>query len=76
MTSYLPGLADIFHSRDSPQLPTNDTTVKYVCCGGCRQWLVAPKTALYVVCSRCDAVNNCNIPSAPAETLPSVSCNT
>lgn len=33
--------------------------VKYVCCGACRQWLLAPKEATYVVCSRCQAVNNC-----------------
>jgi LSD1 subclass zinc finger protein len=35
--------------------------VKYVCCGSCRQWLLAPKQAVYVVCSGCDAVNNCNL---------------
>lgn len=35
--------------------------VKYVCCGSCRQWLLAPNEAVYVVCSRCQAVNNCNL---------------
>ena len=35
--------------------------VKYVCCGGCRQWLMAPREAVYVVCSTCDSINNCNL---------------
>lgn len=45
----------------------NDTSrppaagVKYVCCGACRQWLLSPKDAVYVVCSRCEAVNNCQL---------------
>lgn len=33
--------------------------VKYVCCGSCRQWLLAPKDAMLVACSRCEAINNC-----------------
>ena len=44
--------------------------VKYVCCGGCRQWLVAPRTAVYVVCTQCESVNNCNIATAPPGTVP------
>eukprot|EP01032_Pedospumella_encystans_P019914 gene19914-22633_t len=39
--------------------------VKYVCCGGCRQWLVAPRDAQFVVCSTCESINNCNL--APAD---------
>ncbi len=34
---------------------------KYVCCGGCRQWLVAPRDAVYVACVSCQAINNCNL---------------
>ena len=42
--------------------------VKYVCCGRCRQWLRAPKEAVYVYCSSCDAVNNCSttVPRQPS----------
>jgi LSD1 subclass zinc finger protein len=36
-----------------------DGSLKYVCCGNCRQWLSAPKDAVYVYCPGCQAVNNC-----------------
>lgn len=48
-------------------ITVNDTTmppregVKYVCCGGCRQWLLAPRDAVYVACGTCQAINNCNL---------------
>ena len=35
--------------------------MKYVCCGGCRQWLMAPRDAQFVVCSTCESINNCNL---------------
>lgn len=45
--------------RDTTKPP--EKGVKYVCCGGCRQWLMAPRDAVYVVCSTCEAINNCNL---------------
>jgi LSD1 subclass zinc finger protein len=42
--------------------------VKYVCCGGCRQWLLAPRDAVYVACGSCQAVNNCNLVSNKARS--------
>jgi LSD1 subclass zinc finger protein len=45
--------------RDTTRPP--EKGVKYVCCGGCRQWLMAPRDAVYVVCSTCDSINNCNL---------------
>lgn len=49
----------VFHRRDTTKPP--EKGVKYVCCGGCRQWLMAPRDAVYVVCSTCEAINNCNL---------------
>lgn len=45
--------------RDTSRPP--EKGVKYVCCGGCRQWLMAPRDAVYVVCAQCDSINNCNL---------------
>eukprot|EP00603_Paraphysomonas_imperforata_P003277 CAMPEP_0114435042 /NCGR_PEP_ID=MMETSP0103-20121206/12603_1 /TAXON_ID=37642 ORGANISM="Paraphysomonas imperforata, Strain PA2" /NCGR_SAMPLE_ID=MMETSP0103 /ASSEMBLY_ACC=CAM_ASM_000201 /LENGTH=455 /DNA_ID=CAMNT_0001605009 /DNA_START=87 /DNA_END=1454 /DNA_ORIENTATION=+ len=36
-------------------------SLKYVCCGSCRQWLSSPRDAAFVYCPGCGAVNNCNI---------------
>jgi len=44
--------------QQPPQPPAEN--VKYVCCGRCRQWLKAPKEAVYVYCQTCDAINNCS----------------
>ena len=33
--------------------------MKYVCCGGCRQWLLAPSSATLVHCAGCHSINNC-----------------
>jgi LSD1 subclass zinc finger protein len=49
--------------------------VKYVCCGGCRQWLMAPRDAVYVVCAQCDSINNCNLaPKVRSCLLSSGNC--
>jgi LSD1 subclass zinc finger protein len=43
---------------------TNPQTQKYVCCGGCKQWLSAPRDANLVYCPGCEAVNDCSLVSA------------
>ena len=39
----------------------SNPTVKYVCCGHCRQWLLSPADAQYVHCPTCDCVNHCQV---------------
>jgi LSD1 subclass zinc finger protein len=51
---------EISHS-DITTAPPPQRGVKYICCGACRQWLLAPRDAVYVVCSKCQSVNNCNL---------------
>jgi phage FluMu protein Com len=41
---------------------------KYVCCGACRQWLIAPAEYVLVVCPSCQAVNNCNLIATTSNT--------
>jgi hypothetical protein len=52
--------------------------MKYVCCGGCRQWLLAPTEANLVVCNGCRSVNNCSLhpsggASASQQSAPDLS---
>jgi hypothetical protein len=49
-----------------------EATQKYVCCGRCHQWLLAPKEAMMVVCVTCQAVNNCNLVKPSANSTPVV----
>lgn len=45
--------------------PAQREGVKYVCCGTCRQWLLAPRDATYVFCPQCRCINNCgNMPAS------------
>ena len=70
--SVAPDVGDMVMERMRSPPPPPVEGVKYVCCGRCRQWLRAPKEAVYVYCSSCDAVNNCvsNVPrQSPSQTF-------
>lgn len=43
--------------------PPSSQHTKYVCCGGCRQWLAAPRDANLVYCAQCQCVNDCSMVS-------------
>lgn len=60
-SNYLAAQSPITGTQVSDTTNPPAAGVKYVCCGACHQWLLAPKEATYVVCSRCQAVNNCNL---------------
>lgn len=47
--------------QQSSSTASGNATVKYVCCGSCRQWLSSPRDATFVYCPGCGAVNNCNV---------------
>lgn len=51
------------HQAQTRQLDSQAQTAadKYVCCGNCRQWLQAPRTAMMVHCPTCGCVNNCEL---------------
>ena len=60
----------IAHAQSS-SANTQAQTVKYVCCGSCRQWLTAPVESRYVFCPTCEHVNACNqTPNVPTSTRP------
>ena len=48
-------------SSSSSAGTASNPTVKYVCCGHCRQWLLSPADAQYVHCPTCDCVNHCQV---------------
>ena len=48
-------------SSSSAAGTASNPTVKYVCCGHCRQWLLSPVNAQYVHCPTCDCVNHCQV---------------
>jgi hypothetical protein len=60
-TNYMAARSPITGTQVSDTTNPPAAGVKYVCCGACRQWLLAPTEVSYVVCSRCQAVNNCNL---------------
>lgn len=40
----------------------NREKIKYISCGSCRLWFLAPKEVIFVSCPQCDAINNCGPP--------------
>jgi len=40
---------------------TSNGQTKYLCCGGCRQWLMSPVDAELVYCPTCHNVNRCPV---------------
>jgi hypothetical protein len=58
--STAPDVGDTVMERMQTNVQPPAQGVKFVCCGRCKQWLRAPKEAIYVYCQTCDAVNNCS----------------